>query len=265
MAACVGGAGLLWRLVTGPQKLATERLSACPWEGLQLEALSPSGTALANDVSALGSAVVPLSPSGIVVDPLQNTLTRLPSRSSDLPIDESSVAPGSMQSQGGSKFFGKPQSDNCKTPKLLENEPSFHLNLWLYQIIVCLIAFQAGASSVRESDVQTGESSLTPGSIQTSPRELTRSQGELARSSLENADPVIERRRIVGKQTTISPASLVLSDNVDSASVPESLKEAGLPEVLESCESETQKRRVESFDQSVDWFQRDRSSTTRNI
>ena len=89
------------------------------------------------------------------------------------------------------------------------------------------------ASSVRESDVQTGESSLTPGSIQISPRDLTRSQGELARSSLENADPVIARRRIVGKRTTISPAPLVLSDNVDSASVPESLNEAGLPEVLE--------------------------------
>ena len=54
-------------------------------------------------------------------------------------------------------------------------------------------------SAGRESDVQTGESSLTPGSIQISPRELTRSQGELARSSLENADPVTERRRIVGK------------------------------------------------------------------
>ena len=35
------------------------------------------------------------------------------------------------------------------------------------------------ASSVRESDVQTGESSLTPGSIQISPRDLTRIQGEL--------------------------------------------------------------------------------------
>ena len=58
------------------------------------------------------------------------------------------------------------------------------------------------ASSVRESDVQTGESSLTHGSIQISPRELTRSQGELAPSSLENADPVIARRRIVGKRTT---------------------------------------------------------------
>ena len=55
------------------------------------------------------------------------------------------------------------------------------------------------ASSVRESDVQIGESSSTLGSIQISPRDLTRSQGELARSSLENADTVTERRRIVGK------------------------------------------------------------------
>ena len=119
------------------------------------------------------------------------------------------------------------------------------------------------ASSVRESDVQTGESSLTPGSMQISPRELTRSQGELARSSLENADPVIERRRIVGKRTIISPAPLVLSDSVDSASVPESLNEAGLPEVLEPSEGDTKKRRVESFDESVVWCQRERSSIAR--
>ena len=83
---------------------------------------------------------------------------------------------------------------------------------------------------------------------------------ELARSSLENADPVIERRRIVGKQTTISPAPLVLSDKVDSASVPESLNEAGLPDVLKPSEGDTKKRRVESFDESVDWFQREKSS-----
>ena len=108
--------------------------------------------------------------------------------------------------------------------------------------------------------MQTGESSSTPGSIQISPRELTRSQGELARSSLENADPVIARRRIVGKRTTISPAPLVLSDNVDSASVPESLNEAGLPEVLEPSEGDTKKRRVESFDESVDWCQKERSA-----
>ena len=81
----------------------------------------------------------------------------------------------------------------------------------------------------------------------------------MARSSLEHADPVIERRRIVGKRTTISPAPLVLSDNVDSASVPESLNEAGLPEVLEPSEGDTKKRHVESFDESVDWCQKERS------
>ena len=116
------------------------------------------------------------------------------------------------------------------------------------------------ASSGRESDVQVDESSLTPGSIQIAPRELTRSQGELARSSLENADPATERRRIVGKRTIISPAHLALPDNVDSESVPESLNEAGLREVLEPSEGDTKKRRVESFDESVDWFQRERSS-----
>ena len=108
--------------------------------------------------------------------------------------------------------------------------------------------------------MQTGESSLTPGSIQISPRELTRSQGELPRSSLENAVPVIARRRTVGKRTTISPAPLVLSDNVDPASDPESLNEAGLPEVLEPSEGDTKKRRVESFDESVDWCQREKVS-----
>ena len=76
----------------------------------------------------------------------------------------------------------------------------------------------------------------------------------------KNADPVTGRRRIVGKRTIISPAPLALPDNVDSASVPESLNEAGLPEVVESFEDDTKKRRVESFDESVDWFQRERSS-----
>ena len=83
---------------------------------------------------------------------------------------------------------------------------------------------------------------------------MARSQGELARSSLENADT------LTGKRTIISPAPLALPDNVDSASVPESLDEAGLPEVLEPSEGDTKKRRVESFDESVDWFQRERSS-----
>ena len=62
------------------------------------------------------------------------------------------------------------------------------------------------------------------------------------------------------KRTIISLAPLALSDNVDSASVPESLNEAGLPDVLEPSEGDTKKRRVESFDESVDWFQRERSS-----
>ena len=89
---------------------------------------------------------------------------------------------------------------------------------------------------------------------------MTRSHGELARSSLENADTVTERRRIVGKRTIISLAPLALSDNVDSTSVSESLNEAGLPGVLEPSEGDTKKRRVESFDESVDWIQRERSS-----
>ena len=76
----------------------------------------------------------------------------------------------------------------------------------------------------------------------------------MSRSSLENADTVTERRRIVGKRTIIFPAPLALPDNVDSAS------EAGFPEVLEPSEGDTKKRRVESFDESVDWFKRERSS-----
>ena len=68
----------------------------------------------------------------------------------------------------------------------------------------------------------------------------------------KNADIVTERRRIVGKRTIISPAPL---------GVPESFNEAGLPEVLEPPEGDTKKSRVESFDESVDWFQRERSPT----
>ena len=59
------------------------------------------------------------------------------------------------------------------------------------------------------------------------------------------------------------PSSLLhlwlLSDNVDSASGPESLNEAGVFEVLEPSEGDPKKRRVESFDKSVDWFLRERS------
>ena len=53
---------------------------------------------------------------------------------------------------------------------------------------------------------------------------------------------------------------MVLSGSVDSASVPESLNEAGLPEVLEPSEGDTKKRRVEYFDESVDWCQKERSA-----
>ena len=42
-------------------------------------------------------------------------------------------------------------------------------------------------------------------------------------------------------------------------SVPESLNEAGSPEVLEPFEGDTKKRRVESFSESVDWCQREMS------
>ena len=87
------------------------------------------------------------------------------------------------------------------------------------------------ASAGRESDVQFDESSRTPGSIKTSPQKLTRSHGELARSSLEIANPVTGRRRFVAKRTVTSPAPVTLPDYVDSASVPESLPEAVLPEV----------------------------------
>ena len=55
----------------------------------------------------MAHSFVPWLPSGTVVNPLQNTPTRLSSipdpvsesacRESDVPIDESSVAPGSMQ------------------------------------------------------------------------------------------------------------------------------------------------------------------------
>ena len=74
-------------------------------------------------------------------------------------------------------------------------------------------------------------------------------------------NPTTVRRRIVGKRTVISPEPLALSDNVDSQSVPDSFPKVGMPEALEPSESDTKKRRVESFDESVNWCQRERSST----
>ena len=38
--------------------------------------------------------------------------------------------------------------------------------------------------------------------------------------------------------------------------MPDSLPEAGMPEALEPSESDTKKRRVDSFDEAVDWFQK---------
>ena len=113
----------------------------------------------------MAPSFVPLLPSGTVADPLQNTPTRLPSRSdpvsepvrrdSDVPIDESSVAPGSMQMSPrdltrsqGELVRSSLENHNPTTVRrrILENEPSFLLYLWLYPITwireVCLIASQ---------------------------------------------------------------------------------------------------------------------------
>ena len=93
-----------------------------------------------------------------------------------------------------------------------------------------------------------------PGSMQTSSRDLTRSQGDLVRGSLENADPATVRRRVGGKRTIpTAPLALYLI-TVDSVSVLDSTPEAGMPEALEPSECDTKKRRVESFDESVDCF-----------
>ena len=69
--------------------------------------------------------------------------------------------------------------------------------------MVVVIPGSASRSLSTNRSSKTGESSLTTGSTHISPRDWTRSQGELARSSLENADPVIARRRIVDQQISI--------------------------------------------------------------
>ena len=73
-------------------------------------------------------------------------------------------------------------------------------------------------------------------------------------------ETVTSQSRLVGNRPIILPAPVTLSDDVASASVPEKLPKARLSEVLEPSEFVTKKRRVESFDESVDWFQRERSS-----
>ena len=42
--------------------------------------------------------------------------------------------------------------------------------------------------------------------------------------------------------------------------MPDSFPEAGMPKAQKPCAGDSKKRRVESFDESVDWFQRERSS-----
>ena len=66
--------------------------------------------------------------------------------------------------------------------------------------------------------------------MQVAPRHLTHSQGELVRSSSENADQATVRRRIVGKRTIFPPVPSASYANVDSVSVPDSFREAGMPE-----------------------------------
>ena len=95
---------------------ADERDRTVPGQYEDLSANMPTGDDLRFGEVDLGEppvgqetmapSCVPLSPSGTVVDPLQNTPTRLTyqilflnlvRRESDVPVDESSVAPGSMQ------------------------------------------------------------------------------------------------------------------------------------------------------------------------
>ena len=42
--------------------------------------------------------------------------------------------------------------------------------------------------------------------------------------------------------------------------MPDTSPGAGMPEAMEPSESDTKKRRIESCDESVDWFLRERSS-----
>ena len=90
---------------------------------------------------------------------------------------------------------------------------------------------------------------------------MTRSQIELVRSSLEDANSANMRRRIGRKRTVIPPQHLALPATVDPVNLPEIVQR--IPEALESSEGDTKKRRLESFDELVDWCQRERSSMAR--
>ena len=73
-------------------------------------------------------------------------------------------------------------------------------------------------------------------------------------------DPMTERRRVVEKRAIIPPGPLALTGTVDPVNLDENIKDAEIPEAPEPSEDETKKRRVESVDESVDCFQRGRSS-----
>ena len=82
----------------------------------------------------------------------------------------------------------------------------------------------------------------------------------MVRGALQNVDPMTERRRVVEKRAIIPPGALALTDTVDPVNLDEHIKDVEIPEAPEPSEDETKKRRVESVDESVDWFQRERSS-----
>ena len=102
---------------------------------------------------------------------------------------------------------------------------------------------------------------MVPVSVETSPRELTCSPGELVRSTLQNADPVTSRRRVVGRRTIIPLEPFASPDTVDPVKLDENINDVEVPEAPESSDGGSKKRGVESFDEPVDWFQRERELT----
>ena len=68
------------------------------------------------------------------------------------------------------------------------------------------------------------------------------------------------RRRVVGKRTTIPPEPFAFLDTLVPVKLGESIKDVEVPEAPEPSEGDTKKRRVDSFDEPVDWFQRERLS-----
>ena len=103
---------------------------------------------------------------------------------------------------------------------------------------------------------------MVPVSVETSPRELTCSPGELVRSTLQNADPVTSRRRVVGRRTIIPLEPFASPDTVDPVKLDENINDVEVPEAPESSDGGSKKRGVESFDEPVDWFQRERANSS---